>query len=93
MRRVNTKRLIALLLMLAVCVFVAQGINHFHEHSADEQHCQVCHIGHSAIPRPAAQPLATSNFPIARYAFTAPAPPQTEVEFSQRIPRAPPASL
>jgi hypothetical protein len=93
MRSVNTKRLIAILLMLSVCVFVAQGINHFHEHSADEQHCQVCHIGHAAIPRPAALSLAAAHFPIARYAFTAPAPPETEAEFSQRIPRAPPASL
>jgi hypothetical protein len=93
MRNVNTKRLLAILLMLVVCVFVAQGINHFHEHSADEQHCQVCHIGHAAIPRPAAQPLAAAHFPIARYAFSAPAPPQTEAEFSQRIPRAPPTSL
>jgi hypothetical protein len=90
MRGVATKRAVAILLMLSVCVFVAQGVNHSHADGSDERHCQVCHVGHAAIPKPAAQPLTGIQFPIARFAFVRVLPPNIEPVFTQRIPRAPP---
>jgi len=91
MRSVATKRALAILLMLSVCLFVAQGVNHSHADGSDERHCQVCHIGHAAIPQPSAQPLSGVVFPIARFAFVRELPPSIEPVFTQRIPRAPPA--
>lgn len=91
MRPSATKRILAILLMLSVCAFVAQGVNHTHTDGSDERHCQVCHIGHAAIPKPAAQPLSSSQFPIARFAQVRELPLEIEAVFTQRIPRAPPA--
>jgi hypothetical protein len=90
MRNVATRRALAILLMLSVCVFVAQGVNHSHSDGSDERHCQVCHIGHAAIPKPAAQPFSTAYFPVERFALSRELPPSIETPFSQRIPRAPP---
>jgi hypothetical protein len=91
MRHAATKRLIAILLMLSVCAFVAQGVNHSHADGSDERHCQICHIGHAAIPKPAAQPISSSHFPVARFAQVRELPLEIEAVFTQRIPRAPPA--
>ena len=48
-------RLLALALILSVGLFAMQAAGHWHGHSSDEQHCQVCHTGHVAVPQPAAQ--------------------------------------
>lgn len=90
MRSVTTKRILALLVMLSVCAFIAQGVNHSHADGSDERHCQVCHVGHSAIPKPAAQPLSTAQFPVVRFAQLGELAPTVETVFTQRIPRAPP---
>ncbi|MGA8037107.1 MAG: hypothetical protein WA823_12150 [Candidatus Acidiferrales bacterium] len=86
----TTKRILALLVMLSVCVFIAQGVNHSHADGSDDRHCQVCHIGHAAIPKPAAQSLSTSQFPVVRLALFNTLPPSVEPIFTQQIPRAPP---
>lgn len=90
MRSLTTKRALAILLMLSVCLFVAQGVNHSHADGSDERHCQVCHVGHAAIPEPAAQPLSGIQFPVARFALVRELPSAVEPVFSERIPRAPP---
>ena len=43
-------RLLAVALILSVGLFAMQAAGHWHEHSSDEQHCQVCHIGHARSP-------------------------------------------
>jgi hypothetical protein len=48
-------RLLAVALVLSVGLFAMQAAGHWHGHSSDEQHCQVCHTGHVAVPTPAAQ--------------------------------------
>jgi hypothetical protein len=90
MRSVTTRRFVAILLMLSVCLFVAQGVNHSHADGSDDRHCQVCHVGHAAILKPAAQPLTGIQFPVARFALIRELPPSIEPVFTQRIPRAPP---
>jgi hypothetical protein len=86
-------RLLALPLILAVFVLGAQAVSHSHGISHDEDHCtcQVCHVGHAAIPQPSAQTQITAPLLIARFA---PAeawsllPEPTDI---QSTPRAPPA--
>jgi hypothetical protein len=86
-------RLLALPLILAVFVLGAQAVSHSHGLSHDEDHCtcQVCHVGHVAIPQPTAQTHITAPLLIARFApaeksSLLPAP--TDIK---SIPRAPPA--
>jgi hypothetical protein len=85
-------RLLALPLILAVFVLGTQAVTHSHGLSHDEDHCtcQVCHVGHAAIPQPEAQTQITAPLLMARFA---PAealsllPEPTDIE---SIPRAPP---
>ena len=45
-----------------------QAAGHWHGHASDEQHCQVCHVGHVAVPQPAAQMEMRRPSPVARFA-------------------------
>jgi len=89
-RHITTRRLLTLLLTLSVCVFIAQGVNHWHADGADEQHCQVCHASHTAVPRPVIQAITKAPFPVARFAGFRELLFDFEPVFTQRIPRAPP---
>jgi hypothetical protein len=64
-------RLMALALILAVSALGTHALVHNHGSSYDDQHCQVCHIGHVSVPVPAAQ--ATLQAPAAVSRFSAPA--------------------
>ena len=86
-------RLLALPLILTVFALGGQAVTHSHGLSHDEDHCtcQVCHVGHAAIPQPSAQtqitaPLLTARFAPAEALSLLPEP--TDIE---SIPRAPPA--
>jgi hypothetical protein len=83
-------RLLAVALVLLVGLFAMQAAGHWHEHSSDEQHCQVCHIGHAAVPQPAAQMGVGTPVAVARFAFTENQKVSLDPVCSHRIPRAPP---
>jgi hypothetical protein len=83
-------RLLAAALVLFVGLFAMQAAGHWHEHSSDEQHCQVCHIGHAAVPQPAAQMGVETPVAVARFAFTENQKVSLDPVCSHRIPRAPP---
>jgi hypothetical protein len=92
-RKPIARRLLALPLILAVFVFGAQAVSHSHGLSHDEDHCtcQVCHVGHVAIPQPASQvqikaPQVTERFAPAETWSLSPESPDIV-----SIPRAPPA--
>jgi hypothetical protein len=83
-------RLVAVALILSVGLFAMQTAGHWHGHASDEQHCQVCHVGHVAVPQPAAQMALLAPVAVAR--FTAATEKQVRFESicTHRIPRAPP---
>jgi hypothetical protein len=83
-------RLLALALVLSVGLFAMQAAGHWHEHSSDQQHCQVCHIGHAAVPQPAAQMGVGAPVAVARFAFPENQKVSLDPVCSHRIPRAPP---
>jgi hypothetical protein len=87
------KRLLVLPLILAVFSLGSEAVSHSHGISHDEDHCtcQVCHVGHAAVPQPTPQaqivaPLLTERFAPAEAAFLV--HESTDVA---SIPRAPPA--
>lgn len=86
-------RLLALPLILTVFVLGAQAVSHSHGISHDEDHCtcQVCHVGHAAIPQPSAQAQITAPLLIARFAPAEASSLLPEPTDIQSIPRAPPA--
>lgn len=85
-----TIRLLAVALILSMGLFAMQAAGHWHEHSSDEQHCQVCHIGHAAIPQPTAQLGASTPVAVPRDAASEKQKVSLDPVCSHRIPRAPP---
>jgi hypothetical protein len=83
-------RLLAVALILSMGLFAMQAAGHWHEHSSDEQHCQVCHIGHAAIPQPTAQVGVGTPVAVTRYAASEKQKVSLDPVCSHRIPRAPP---
>jgi hypothetical protein len=88
-----TRYLLAVALILSVGALGTHAVAHWHAHPYDEDHCQICHIGHAAIPRPAIQMAAQSPSPISRFALAEDFTPDLEAVRTLSIPRAPPASL
>jgi Fe-S-cluster-containing hydrogenase component 2 len=83
-------RLLAVALILSVGLFAMQAAGHWHGHSSDEQHCQVCHTGHVAVAQPAAQIKTQSPVTVARFAVSQDQKLSLDPVCSHRIPRAPP---
>jgi len=84
-------RLLAVALLLCIGLFAAQAAGHWHGHESDEQHCQVCHIGHVAVPQPATQVALLAPVPVARFTPQTQKTIRFETLSTHRIPRAPPA--
>ena len=83
-------RLLAVALILSVGLFAMQAAGHWHGHSSDEQHCQVCHTGHVAVPQPATQLETQTPITVARFAAAEDQKLSLDPVCSHRIPRAPP---
>jgi hypothetical protein len=86
-------RLLTALLLLAVCAFATQGVAHSHDLTHDEDHCtcQVCHVGHAAVPQPALHSAIDSTPLIARFVSAEESAVAAEAITTPSIPRAPPA--
>ena len=85
------KRLLAVAAILALAALSTHAVSHWHDHAYDEDHCQVCHVGHAAIPQTAAQVAVQAAAPIARLALAEEFAPHLEFVYTLSIPRAPPA--
>jgi hypothetical protein len=86
-------RILAVVLLLAVCAFGVQAASHWHDLSHDEDHCtcQLCHVGHVAIPQPAGHVQIESALPVARFIPIEKLSLGAEALVIQSSPRAPPA--
>jgi hypothetical protein len=86
-----TRRLLAVALMLALAVLAAHAVSHAHANAYDEDHCQICHVGHAAIPQPGPQVALLAPALVARFTIGDAAAPRLEFVGTSSIPRAPPA--
>jgi hypothetical protein len=84
-------RVLAIALILSVGALGTHAVSHWHAHAYDEEHCQVCHIGHAAIPQPAIQVAAHAPLPVVRFVAAEGFTPDLEAARTLSIPRAPPA--
>lgn len=83
--------LLAVVLILAVGALGVHTASHWHTNASPDQHCQACHIGHAAIPQPAAQGADLAPVPVARFAAAESSWPDFEAVRTLSVPRAPPA--
>jgi hypothetical protein len=84
-------RVLAVALILAVGALGVHTASHWHTRASDDQHCQACHIGHAAIPQPAAQGAELAPVPVARFAAAERSWPDFGAVRTLSVPRAPPA--
>jgi hypothetical protein len=85
------KRLLAVAAILALAALSTHAVSHWHDHAYDEDHCQVCHVGHAAIPQPVAQVAAQAPTLVAHVAIDNESAPHLDFVGTPSIPRAPPA--
>ena len=85
------KRLLTVAAILALAALSTHAVSHWHDHAYDEDHCQVCHVGHAAIPQAPAQVAVQVAAPIARITLAEEFAPNLEFVYTLSIPRAPPA--
>jgi Flp pilus assembly protein CpaB len=91
MTRRITLRILALALILAVGALGVHTAAHWHTGAPDDQQCQACHIGHAAIPQPAAQGTELAPVLVARFSASESSWPDFEAVRTLSVPRAPPA--
>lgn len=90
MSKAALNRILAVVLIVVVSALGVHALVHWHGHSFDEQHCQVCHISHVSGPIPTAHLTLHAPLPLSRLT------PSTEAlllleQFSEHYsPRAPP---
>jgi hypothetical protein len=84
-------RLLAVAAVLALALLATHAVSHWHTNAYDEDHCQVCHVGHAAIPQPAAQVAPQGPAPVANLAIGDESVTQLDFVGTLSIPRAPPA--
>jgi len=84
-------RLLGVALVLAIAALSTDAACHWHAQAYDEQHCQVCHIGHASVPQSATALSAYAPLPIARFAHVEELTPYLVPIRTLSIPRAPPA--
>jgi hypothetical protein len=84
-------RLLAVAAVFALALLATHAVSHWHTSGYDEDHCQVCHVGHAAIPQPAAEVAVHAPAPVARLAIGDESAPHLDFVGTLSIPRAPPA--
>jgi hypothetical protein len=91
MAKQTIKRILAVAVVLALALLATHAVSHWHSHAYDEDHCQICHVGHAAIPQTAAQVVEQTTSPTARLALAEELAPRLDFVDTPSIPRAPPA--
>jgi hypothetical protein len=92
MAKRSKNRVLGVALIIAVGLLATHAISDWHARTYDEDHCQVCHVGHSAIPQPAPKVAVQSPVPVAALTPVQETKPHFEIFGSPSIPRAPPVS-
>jgi hypothetical protein len=91
MAKRSINRLLAVAVVLALALLATHAVSHWHTHAYDEDHCQVCHVGHAAIPQASAQVAVQMATPTARITLAEELAPRFDFVGTPSIPRAPPA--
>jgi hypothetical protein len=89
--RRTTRRLLTVVVLLALALLATHAVSHWHNQSYDEDNCQICHVGQAAIPQPAPQTVMQAPTAVVRFAVGDESAPHPDFVGTPSIPRAPPA--
>jgi hypothetical protein len=91
MRKRIITRLLSVSVALALALLATHAISHWHNDTNLDDNCQICHVGHAAIPQPPSPVTQQSPAPVARLAIGDESVPYLDLVGTPSIPRAPPA--
>ena len=84
-------RLLAVVAILALALLATHAVSHWHSNGYDGDNCQVCHVGHAAVPQTTVQVAEQTPTLVAHLAIDNEAAPHLDFVSTPSIPRAPPA--
>jgi hypothetical protein len=84
-------RLLAVALILTISALTTHALAHWHAQAADEQHCQICQVGHVATPQATAPAAIEAPVPVARFVAAERFVPKLDPVETPSNPRGPPA--
>ena len=84
-------RVLSVALILTVGALAVHAASHWHADACGEQHCQICQVGHAAIPQSAPHVVMQAPAPVARFTPAEVSAPAFEPVRDSSVPRAPPA--
>ncbi|MFZ3201873.1 MAG: hypothetical protein WA175_12080 [Candidatus Acidiferrales bacterium] len=84
-------RVLSVALILTVGALAVHAASHWHADACGEQHCQICEVGHVAIPQSAPHVVMQPAAPVARFMPAETPAPAFEPVRNSSVPRAPPA--
>ena len=91
MQKRTAIRLLAISVVFVFALLSIHAVSHWHTLGYDEDHCQVCHVGHVAIPQAPALAALEAPTVVAYFAIVNESKPHLDFTSTPSIPRAPPA--
>ena len=82
---------LAVALILTLSALTTHALAHWHAQAANEQHCQVCQVGHAATPQTSAPVAAQIPVPVVRFIAAENFVPSIDAVYTPSNPRGPPA--
>jgi len=77
--------------MLTMGALTTHALAHWHAQASNEQHCQICQVGHVATPQAAAPTALQAPVPVARFVAAEHFVSILEPVYTPSNPRGPPA--
>ncbi|HTX15952.1 MAG TPA: hypothetical protein VMD77_11705 [Candidatus Baltobacteraceae bacterium] len=84
-------RVLAVALILTLSALTTHALAHWHAQASNEQHCQICQVGHVATPQAAAPAALQAPVPVARFVVAEHFVSILEPVYTPSNPRGPPA--
>lgn len=84
-------RVLSVALILSVGALAVHAASHWHADACGERHCQICQVGHAAIPQSAPHVVMQASVPVARFTPAEEPALVLEPDRDSSVPRAPPA--
>jgi hypothetical protein len=86
-----SRRVLAVALILTLGALATHALAHWHAQASNEQHCQICQVGHAAPPQAAAPVAIQAPVPVARFVLAEHFVSKLDPVYTPSNPRGPPA--
>jgi len=91
LKRSIPRVLVAVALILTLSALTTHALAHWHAQDSNEQHCQICQVGHAATPQATAPVAIQTPIPVARFVAAEHFVPIVGPVYTPSNPRGPPA--